>query len=409
MLRCRGDFETSRGPVFHLSQPEFIIFGATHIGIKLARLLVAKAARVRVIDRLAAPLEPPSGWEYVSNDFTVPDYVKDASAVYVVTEQESLNIRIALAVRTATPQVPVIITLEQSRLGRKLERHLERFSYLSPSELAAKQFVDCLDAPSPGQAPIAAPAQNESDVDTILPRKIDPLVAYAVSAAGLMACLATIYFHYAERLSWIDSLYFVVTLMATVGFGDISLKESSDLSKIIGVLLMAASVTNTAILFALVTDSLLRHRLSLAFGRRRIKDHNHVVVVGIGAVGFEVVEELIRRGEKVVIVDNNPNGRFMPAIYAQGVRSVMGDARVERTLRDAGLIGARALMSVTSDDLTNLEIALNARSLTPQLRVVLRIYNPDLAQSLRERLDIQFALSLSTIAAEALAKMVDRK
>lgn len=391
-----------------MSQPEFIIFGATHIGIKLARLLVAKAARVTVIDRLVEPIETPSGWEYVSNDFTVPEYVKDASAVYVVTEQESLNIRIALAVRNVTPQVPVIITLEQSRLGRKLARHLERFSFISPSELAAKQFLDCLDAPSPGPASPAMPG-SASDAETRLPRRVDPLLGYAIAAAGLLAGLATIYFHYAEHLSWMNALYFVVTLMATVGFGDISLKESSDLSKIIGVLLMAASITNTAILFALVTDSLLRHRLALAFGRRRIKDRNHVVVVGIGSVGFGVVQELIRRGEKVVVVDNNLNGRFMPAIYAQGVHSVMGDARIDSTLRDAGLIRAKALMSVTSDDLTNLEIALNARSLAPQLRVVLRIYNPDLAQSLRERLDIHFAFSISTIAAEALAKMVDRK
>ncbi len=401
-------FETSFNPGFHLSQPEFIIFGATHIGIKLARLLVAKAARVTVIDRHAIPLDPAEGWKYISNDFTVPEYVKDASAVYVVTEQESLNIRIALAVRSVSAEVPIIITLEQSRLGRKLARHLDRFSFISPSELAAKQFVDCINVPSPDPTRVATPS-SASDTDESVPRKIDPLVAYAIGAAVVMVCLATIYFHYAERLSWIDSLYFVVTLMATVGFGDISLRESSDLSKLIGVLLMAASVTNTAILFALVTDSLLRHRLALAFGRRRIKDRDHIVVVGIGAVGFHLVEELIRRDEKVVIVDNNPNGRFMPAIYAQGVRSVMGDARVERTLRDAGLTEAKALMSVTSDDLTNLEIALNARSLAPRLRVILRIYDTALAGSLRERLDIHFALSMSTIAAEALARMVDRK
>ncbi|HEY7543363.1 MAG TPA: NAD-binding protein, partial [Blastocatellia bacterium] len=358
-----------------MSQPEYIIFGATHIGIKLARLLVARAARVTVIDRHSQPEEPAKGWEYVSSDFAVPDSVKDASAVYVVTEQESLNIRIALAVRSVSAQVPVIITLQQSRLGRKLARHLERFSFISPSELAAKQFVDSLDAPSPGPAMHTAPQQS-GDAEVTLPRRIDPLLLYAISAALTMAALATVYFHFAERLPWMDALYFVVTLMATVGFGDINLRESSDLSKVIGVLLMAASITNTAILFALVTDSLLRHRLALAFGRRRIKDRDHVVVVGMGAVGFQVVEELIRRKEKVVIVDNNPNGRFMPAIYAQGVRSVIGDARVERTLRDAGLTGARALMSVTSDDLTNLEIALNARSLTPHLRVVLRIFNP---------------------------------
>jgi Trk K+ transport system NAD-binding subunit len=68
---------------------------------------------------------------------------------------------------------------------------------------------------------------------------------------------------------------------------------------------------------------------------------------------------------------------------------------------------AKALLSVTSDDLTNLEIALNARALSPAMRVILRIYDPSLAASLRERLDIYFAFSMSTIAADALNQLAE--
>ena len=145
-------------------------------------------------------------------------------------------------------------------------------------------------------------------------------------------------------------------------------------------------------------------RLALSFVRRRIKQSDHVIVVGIGAVGLQVVEDLRERGEKVTVVEDDTHGRYMPMIYAQRIPTIIGDEKLEKTLRDAGLADAKALISVTSDDLTNLEIGLNAKSLNPEARVVLRIYDQLLAQSLDQRLDIHFAYSTSSIAAEELAK-----
>ena len=168
---------------------------------------------------------------------------------------------------------------------------------------------------------------------------------------------------------------------------------------------MIASVTNTAIIFALITDSLLRQRLSLTFGRRKLRQSDHVIVVGLGAVGLKVVEELLERGETITLIEDDMQGRFMPTVLALRVPIIIGDAKLERTLRDAGLERAKALISVTSDDLTNLEIGLNAKSLNPDARVVLRIYDHLLAQTLDQQLDIHFALSTSAIAAEALAKI----
>ena len=105
--------------------------------------------------------------------------------------------------------------------------------------------------------------------------------------------------------------------MATVGFGNISLVESTILSKIIGIILMVASVTTTAVVFALIMDSLVSKRLALSFGRRRVKHSDHVIVVGVGSVGYKVVEELIRRGESVVVIEQQVEGRHMPSIYAK--------------------------------------------------------------------------------------------
>jgi voltage-gated potassium channel Kch len=71
------------------------------------------------------------------------------------------------------------------------------------------------------------------------------------------------------------------------------------------------------------------------------------------------------------------------------------------------LLKAKALISVTNDDLTNLEIGLNAKVLTPDTRIVLRIYDQSLVQSLSEHLDIHFAFSMSSVAVERLARFAD--
>ena len=126
------------------------------------------------------------------------------------------------------------------------------------------------------------------------------------------------------------------------------------------------------------------------------------MVAGVGSVGWRVIEQLLSRGERLVVIDNQAQGRFLPLVAARGVPIVVGDARLERTLRDAGLLRAKALLSMTNLDLANLEVGLNSKVLNPGMRVVLRIFDQELARSLREQLDIHFAFSMSAIAAESM-------
>jgi Trk K+ transport system NAD-binding subunit len=58
---------------------------------------------------------------------------------------------------------------------------------------------------------------------------------------------------------------------------------------------------------------------------------------------------------------------------------VLGDVTQEGVLEAAKIHRAHALLAVTSADTTNLEAALYARSVRPDLRVVLRLYDDDFA------------------------------
>jgi hypothetical protein len=60
------------------------------------------------------------------------------------------------------------------------------------------------------------------------------------------------------------------------------------------------------------------------------------------------------------------------------------------------------VVALINDDLVNLEIGLNARSLQPRIRVVLRIFDRETAGEIRRQFNIHYAVSSSAIAAEAM-------
>jgi Trk K+ transport system NAD-binding subunit len=152
---------------------------------------------------------------------------------------------------------------------------------------------------------------------------------------------------------------------------------------------------------AIVTNFLLRARLGGALEVRRIPDGGHIIVCGLGNIGYRVAEELIGAGEPVVAIELAQDGRFVATARRLGVAVITGDATVREVLRQAHAVSARAIVAVTNNDLVNLEVALLVRELSPRLRVVVRMSDPNLAETLREAADVRFALSIPTLAAPA--------
>jgi Trk K+ transport system NAD-binding subunit len=74
-------------------------------------------------------------------------------------------------------------------------------------------------------------------------------------------------------------------------------------------------------------------------------------------------------------------------------------------LEDVNVSKAKALISVISNDYLNLEIGLNARSQQPNLRVILRIFDDQVATNIKNVLDIQLALSMSALVDDLVFEM----
>ena len=130
---------------------------------------------------------------------------------------------------------------------------------------------------------------------------------------------------------------------------------------------------------------------------------NHIVVCGLGRDGSRVTEQLLKFDEEVVGIELDPEGQFVESIREMGVPVIVGDAQRKETLVEAGVERACAIVICTEDDLANLAIALEARELKSDIRVVMRMFDGELARKVEKGFDIHAAFSTSALAAPALA------
>ncbi|PJF46820.1 MAG: hypothetical protein D6709_01870 [Chloroflexi bacterium] len=134
----------------------------------------------------------------------------------------------------------------------------------------------------------------------------------------------------------------------------------------------------------------------------------HVIVCGIGRVGYRVVNELLEFGETVVGINQRTDEEWLDHLQRVGVPVIIGDARRKQTLIEAGVERASAIVACTSDELTNLDIGLDARELNPNIKVVLRMFDAKLAEKVSRGFNIKTVFSVSALAAPAFAAAATR-
>ncbi len=130
---------------------------------------------------------------------------------------------------------------------------------------------------------------------------------------------------------------------------------------------------------------------------------NHVVLCGLGKVGLRILQQLISLGEKVAVLEKDPQCPNLAYARRYGIPVRIGHSREEGIFDDLNLAHAKSIILATDDDLANLEMALDARKLKPGIRVVLRMFDQELAGKLRDSLGIQLAFSTSELAAPLFA------
>lgn len=238
---------------------------------------------------------------------------------------------------------------------------------------------------------------------------------YPVVAATLVV-LATstivLRFNYKAppRMGWIDAFYFTIETMTTTGYGDFSFVHQPTWLRVFAAGLMFTGVTTTALLVAFVADVLLSRRFVTAAARPRMRHlRNHIVVVGLSALGIRVVKDLTAAGYDVAVIERDEENRFVSAVRDLDVPVIFGDATLRQTLQTARVDRARAVAVLTRDDMINIETGIVLAELLgtdTETRVnwtdtplVLRVYDRALGFAVAQRFGFENVRSTVELAA----------
>ncbi len=213
--------------------------------------------------------------------------------------------------------------------------------------------------------------------------------------AILLLTILVLFILRGDRLD--DAIYFGLNLVT--GQTVINSKDFW-LFKIFGFIITFAGIALIGVINAYITNYIISARLAQALGQQRAIDmNNHIVLVGLGEIGYRVLLGLIERGEDVVVIEQDDENPYIVKARARKIPVIQADARQLESLELANISKARCITIASNDDLGSLETALNARTLNPNIRVVVRMFDRSLAEKIEESFGIQVARSTTALAA----------
>jgi voltage-gated potassium channel len=187
-----------------------------------------------------------------------------------------------------------------------------------------------------------------------------------------------------DDFSFINAMYMTIITVSTVGFREA--QPLSDGGKLFTSFLILASLGVLTYFITSITQSLFKSQMSFfypGFSKRKknAKMENHVVVVGYGRNGDQVVKELMAFGSNVVVIDENHE--IVINNIGRPIRFIEGNATDDEILIKADVKSARALITTLPNDADNLFVVLTARALNPALKIISRASSDSAEKKLR--------------------------
>ena len=178
---------------------------------------------------------------------------------------------------------------------------------------------------------------------------------------------------YIMELDIYDSIYYTIITLATVGYGDIF--PITPLQKIFSVTLALSGVGILAYIVTFIISSVTQNLQDMRSGRimeRKLADiQNHYILCGFGRVGTAVYEELMKRNQKVIIIEKNEE-KLEDIEENENVILLNGNATEDKTLKKLNIDKSLGVIVATGSDVDNLFIVLTTRELYNDAWIVSR-------------------------------------
>ena len=395
--------------------PSILLIGEGDLAEEVREALDGEGADVR---RMKAPIERE---------------VRDAlegdgiGRVVVVSRDDATALRVALMVRFVEDEVPLLVTIFDPTMADEVRAQIAHCEVTSMADIVAPSLA----GPCLGEDLVAVRDDRDpplgvreragggiEEVPLVPPRRRRAwaltkalLTPYDKSAAlllwGALALVAILLIETAATMAvlgqgFVDAIYGASKTLVTVDPNDDVADGPSGLKGFLTVAMLCALVAEASFTAGLV-NRLIDRRLTGLFGRRAVPRRDHVVVAGLGQVGLRLAVLLRQCGIGVVAIDDREEGENVGLARELALPVVIGRGGDPSLLRRLSLDRAYALAAVTDDDLANLSIAMAARRVAPDLRIVLRAGDGRVANETRSLFRIGLVRDVHRIAAALIA------
>ena len=174
-------------------------------------------------------------------------------------------------------------------------------------------------------------------------------------------------------LNIVDSIYYAVITMSTVGYGDYT--PHTGIQKIFATTLALAGVALLAYVFNILLTNFQEKMSEYSKGARKMRAiddmDDYYILCGFGRVGKVVFEELTQRNQNVIIIDKDED-------ICESIEESKSVVVIQEDATEGDLITKLAgdkcnsiIMSI-GDDVSNLYIVLTIREKNPDVWIVSR-------------------------------------
>jgi Trk K+ transport system NAD-binding subunit len=209
---------------------------------------------------------------------------------------------------------------------------------------------------------------------------------YAASMVGWVMIPAVDVEGQPQHMSFFHAFYFLTYTATTTGFGELPY-AFSEAQRMWGIVSLYASVVAWLYALGAIIRLIQNPHFQLALSERRFEKlvrtmtEPFVILCGFGSTGSLLARGLSDAGVTAVVLDKDIERirALQLRDYRVDMPGLCADARIPQTLIEAGMQrpNCQAVVALTNDEQVNLKIAVTARLLNPDLRVVIQSTSAD--------------------------------
>lgn len=241
-------------------------------------------------------------------------------------------------------------------------------------------------------------------------RKLKVLGTFLL-ALLILVLIFSVLFHFimaweGRSYSWITGMYWTLTVMTTLGFGDITFH--SDLGRLFSIVVL---LSGTLFMLTLLPFTFIQFFYSpwveaqaAALTPRELPEttSGHVVLTGYGPVEGALIRRLVQYGYPyAVLVPDLPEGLRLRDLDIDVCVGQLDDPETYEKVR----LPQAALLAATHSDITNTNIAFTAREVSPQTPIVATCVDPGSVDNL-QMAGCNRVLQLAETLGQAMARRV---